>query len=258
MPKPSSESLHVPSIDELRRSVVARSTSLVKAKPKGKAPETRSVKKPDTVESKTALLSPLAEALLRDAALPGRTTVSLEERWAVLAVTSGSIKKRVLDELHRGGFIRLEKKGKINVIHLFAKAWEYLGWKSPKGEGTGGTTHRALVKSLATMFSEKKYEVKIEQELGAHGKRADLVCYGPERILAIEVGLTDLDQECKNLRDDLQSGVPDHVLFVSCDEELLAKVKRLANEDPYLRENWKRITFFFFDKISPIDDSPTR
>jgi hypothetical protein len=73
--------------------------------------------------------------------------------------------------------------------------------------------------------------------------------------LAIEVGLTDVDQECKNLRDDLQSGVPNHVIFVSCDEGLLSKVKRLANEDPYLRENWEHITFFFFDKISPIEDS---
>lgn len=195
------------------------------------------------------MLSPEATSFLRHAAEPHHRMMMLEERWKVLGIVSGSKKKSILDELRTAGLIRLERKGRSQQVHLYARSYRNLGIPKPTGEGTGGTTHTLAVKKIASLLKLRGYDVHIEQEVGPSRKRVDIMAYGPKRIIAIEVGLSDVGQEIKNLTEDLQSGVPDLVLFVSTDPKMIENVRTHAERDVYLSEMIDRIRFYHLEDI---------
>ena len=176
-------------------------------------------------------LSPDADALLRQAAQSHRRHWSLEQHWKELGVTSGSIKSRVLSELRAAGFIRAETKGREKHLYLYHKAYDFLGMKPPIGEGVGGATHKNVVAKVKKVLEHHGYSVYLEQEVGPHRKRVDLVAYG-EKVVGVEVGLSDPRQELKNLRDDLAAGVLDFLMFVTTDPKISDKVRALAASDP--------------------------
>ena len=157
----------------------------------------------------------------------------------------------MLSELRRLGFIRLERKGRYQLLHLYSKAWDYLGLAPPTGEGVGGPVHKATVRRLAKAFRKRGYEVHLEHAIGESGKRVDLVCFGRDGILGVEVGLSDVHQEMKNLRDDLAANVLDRILFVSCDPGMVRKVRAAARIDPAVSKHMERIRFLYFEEESP-------
>lgn len=251
---PSKEPLYVPTLKELQALVVppietAADEDVLPASASCFLPEATKTKHYEkSSEPFSPRLSLQAEAFLRHAVLPGHETFNLESRWEALGIKSGSIKERILNELHRQGYMRLERKGKVQIPHLYAKTWEYLGCKPFTGEGVGGTTHRTIIKQVARLFAKRGYTVRVEQEIGEHRKRVDLVCYGKHRILGIEVGLSDPRQEIKNLRDDLETGILDLVLFVTIEPDMLAKVRNMAVKDVFISRELKRIKFLIFDE----------
>ncbi len=123
-----------------------------------------------------------------------------------------------------------------------------LGLPPPKGEGVGGTSHVLAVKQMTTVLKRRGYEVHIERQVGRSKKRVDIVAYGKDRIIGCEVGLSDVRQELKNLREDLEAGVLDLLLFVTTDKALLEKVKRLAAKDPVVSKHLHRVKFYLLDE----------
>ena len=240
--------VHVPSFEALQALVAPRSSSAESAvlkpapakatTPSGSATSFPTPPKPG--------LSPLAEAFVRHAALYGKADLSLEERWRALGVNSGSVKRGVLKELREQGLIRLETKGRQKTVYLYRRAYDLLGLKAPTGEGVGGAAHKALVCRMAAVFKRRGYEVHIEQEIGLERKRADLVCYGKGYIIGIEMGLSDVRQELRNLRADLAAGILDLLLFVTTDRELLRQVRTRASEDAELAPQLRRLRFLYF------------
>lgn len=190
-------------------------------------------------------LSPLAEAFLRHAAQSKHQDWDLECRWRALGIASGSEKERVLSELRRCGFLRLSRRGRTASVHLYPQAWYYLGMKPPASEGDGGPIHQRVVCHVAAAFKKRGYDVHIEQEIGLNRKRVDVVCYGAQRI-GVEVGISDVRQELKNLRADLGAGVLDLILFVSPDPKLLARLQAMAREDTVVRAGLGHIRFMLF------------
>ncbi len=239
--------VHIPSIDELNRIVVPRAChDATSTAFRGDADKAHDASEPDSHLER--LLTPEAERFLRHAAEPHHRTMTLGERWAQLGIPSGSVQKRILNENRRQGFIRLERKGKVRYVHLYGRAYDYLGLPRPTGEGVGGTSHQIAVKRIAAILKERGFEVYTEREVGAARKRVDLVAYGKGRILGIEVGLSDVRQEIKNLREDLQTGVLDFVLFVTTSPTMLDKVKSAVNAYEDLQEQIHRIKFFLLDE----------
>ena len=250
MSEPWKSEVAVPSAEQLHRIVVPRGIASA-GRETSPDPPTSGGPATEPAESDKPVLSHLARAFLNHAAQPQHRELGLEPRWRALGVTSGSIKKRVLAELRCLGFVRLEQKGRYRRIHLYNKAWEYLGVAPPTGEGVGGATHRAVVGKLATLFKKRGYDVHIEHEVGEFGKRVDLVCFGKDRIIGVEVGLSDVRQEIKNLRADLESGVLDLILFVSCDPHMAFRVRAAAEADPIVSENVRRIRFLYLEEDAP-------
>ena len=247
MPGLLKDAVRIPSIDELNRIVVPSTprecaTGLSRGDPR----------KPHDIfvddAGREYHLTPEAERFLRHAAESHHRSLTLGERWTALGIASGSVQKRILNELHRHGLIRLERKGKVRYVHLYGRAYEYLGIPRPTSKGVGGTSHRIAVERMAAVLKERGYEVHIEREVGTAKKRVDLVAYAKDRILGVEVGLSDVRQEIKNLREDLETGVLDLVLFVSTDPTMLAKVKAAAGDCTDLRGQLHRIKFFLLDE----------
>lgn len=237
------DSVHIPSFEDLQRLVVPR----VRREP-ASAPAPRDTPKralrPAHEPSREEFLRPDSERFLRHAAEPHHRWMTLGERWAELGIPSGSVQKRILDDLRRQGLIRLERKGKAYQVHLYKKAYEYLGMPAPKGEGVGGTSHTLAVKRIAELLKKRGYEVHIERGIGTSGKRVDIVAFGKDRIILCEVGLSDVRQELKNLREDLEAGVLDLLLFVTMDKAMLEKVKTAAMKDPVVSKQLHRIKFY--------------
>jgi hypothetical protein len=192
----------------------------------------------------------LAEFLAKFAELLMRETKDAAwrpgPRWHAIGVNSGSVKRGVLKELREQGLIRLETQGRQKTVYLYRRAYDLLGLKAPTGEGVGGAAHKALVCRMAAVFKRRGYEVHIEQEIGLERKRADLVCYGKGHILGIEMGLSDVRQELRNLRADLAAGILDLLLFVTTDRELLRQVRTRASEDAELAPQLRRLRFLYF------------
>ncbi len=245
MTSPSDKPLHIPTLEELRCCVVPRCTSADadESSKGGKRDPARD--EPDSTAS--PVLSTEAEAFLRHVVVLTHPKFTLEDHWAALGVTSSSKKQHVLKELRRHGLIRLERKGRQKVVHLYVKAYELLGISAPKGEGVGGTTHRQVVNRLAVILRKRKYEVHIEEEIGPDRKRVDILALGKQRI-GVEVGLSSMNQELKNLRDDLASGVLDMILFVSTDRAMVDKVRSHAARDVVLKPQMHRLRFCYFDE----------
>lgn len=228
--------VHIPTQDELMAVVV-------------KQPESSSVedaaggyRRKDTPDP----LSPNAKAFLRYAAEQQHESLSLEDRWLAIGIVSGAVKKRVLAELCGRGFIRLESRGRVKKLHLYKVAWEYLRMERPKESGIGGSIHKVLAERAARMFKDRGYDIHFEMEVGPKRKRVDVVAFGRLR-LGIEIGLTNPQQEVRNLRLDLESGALDYVLFVTATREFLDKVEKLIDHDPYLHRNREKIRLYLLE-----------
>jgi hypothetical protein len=241
-------SIRIPTQDELQSVVVPRHSCAAAPPPHKVAGKARTT--PEDAACVDRILSLDAGRFLRHAAELHHRSMTLEERWAALSISSGSRKERILDELRRHGYIRLERKGRSYQVHLYGKAYDLLELPRPKGEGVGGTTHHFLVTRIAAFLKKRGYEVHIEREVGPAGKRVDLVAYGKDRIIGAEVGLSDVRQELKNLRDDLDSGVLDLLLFVSTDIRMVEKVRDFVEKDVYLSKHRHRIRFYNIKEIS--------
>ena len=249
----NSTPLSIPTMEELRAAVVAPMDSPDPSSERLGAETDR----PSTDKrSRPIRLTPLAEAFLRQAVLPGNRGLGLETYWQALGVTSGSVKGRVREELRRHGFIRIERKGRVSTVHVYGAGYAYLGVSPPKGEGVGGTTHKRIVARLAAQLKKRGYEVHIEQEIGPARKRVDLLALGPQRI-AIELGLSDAEQEARNILADLRSGAVDQVVFVAVDRALLRRVTdHLAKQTVYISES-HRVRFYLWpDNEETTDEKP--
>ena len=251
MSEESDTGVYVPSVEELQRCVVPRRKPLAGHETPEKAPGTGHAPAGEPDAAATPPLSMLAAAVLNHAVQHHHLDLPLEARWKALGVTSGAVKERVLSELRRHGFIRLERKGRCRILHLYRKAWDYLGLAPPTGEGVGGPVHKAIVRRLAKAFKKRGYAVHVEHAIGKSGKRVDFVCFGKDRILGVEVGLSDVHQELKNLREDLATNVLELILFVSCDPGMVRKVRAAALRDPAVSKHMDRIRFLYFEEETP-------
>jgi hypothetical protein len=192
-------------------------------------------------------LSREADAFLRHAAHPGNETLTLEYHWTALKITSGSTKYRTLDELRGRGFIRLERRGKAQAVHLYDTAWDYLGLRPPRVHGRGGPLHRQLADTLARHFKRQGYDVRVECEIGPRRKRVDLIAFSRGKRIGVEIALTDVDQELRNLKEDLDSGALDIVLIVSVMEPILQRIKARAASDPALASRLGQVHFHLME-----------
>jgi len=245
MSHPPESPVHIPSLADLEGVVVhrhlpadvSRDSVLVAAE----------WTKPDARDT-TLHLSRDADRFLRYTAEPTHRGQTLEQHWSALGVSSGSVKERVLNELRTNGLIRLEVKGKLRRVHLYRRAYEYLGLRAPAGEGVGGTTHQSVARYVASLLRSKGFEVHIERTLGPAKKRVDVVGYGKSQIVGVEIGLSDERQEIKNLREDWETGVLDVLLFVTTDESMLEKVRSRVQKDPVLSKHTDQIHFLLVDE----------
>lgn len=172
----------------------------------------------------------------------------LEALWEIVGVTAGSKKASVLKELRSYGFVRLERKGKFRRVKVLPAAYEYVGSPVPKGRGSGGALHQSMVARLAADFRKKGYECHIEFPLGPSRRRVDLYAIGASTRIAVEVGLSRPEQEVKNIREDIESGAVDSVLFVAATPEFLGRVRARCVNDPALRGHAARIGFHLMDE----------
>ena len=238
--------LHIPTIEGLKAAVVMST-------PRGDGDsETDGVSPamPSEPSEPACHFSIDAMAFLRHAALPAHSGFSLGQHFAALDVRSGSVTKRILDELRGAGMIRLELRGGFKQVHLYPAAWEVLGMTPPKGMGTGGGLHKAIVNMLASEFKARGYDVRIEFSLGPERKRVDLVAFGAKRI-GIEVGLSDPGQEVRNIKKDLASGVLDLVILCSPEVAILERVRDAMATDPWLTSRSSQIQFFLVERRLP-------
>lgn len=237
------DSIHIPLFEELQRLVVPRAPH-----EPAPAPMPRETPKRDPRSahepSREEFLRPDAERFLRHAAEPHHRWMTLGERWSELGIPSGSVQKRILDDLRRQGLIRLERKGRAYQVHLYRKAYEYLRLPAPTGEGVGGTSHKLAVKRIAALLKRRGYEIHIERQLGRSKKRVDIVAYGKDLILGCEVGISSTKQELANIVMDIETGVLDLLLFVTTDQIMLDKVRAAAMKDPVVSKQLHRIKFY--------------
>jgi hypothetical protein len=247
------EPVSVPSYDELLCSVVARPVHAPRDEretpDKSTPSDAEKTGKPPVIP--TISLSHEALAFLGHVARQELTCadpLTLEEHWKAIGIASGSVKKRVLDELRGNGFIRLARKGRSYEVYIYKRAWDLLGIEPPKAHGRGGLMHQKIARVLAQEFKRQGYEVKVEYEVGSGRKRVDLVAFGKHRRIGIEIALSDVDQELINLRADLNSGVLDAVLVVSTEETLLRQVRYRAQNDSYIKPHFGRIYFRLIGK----------
>ncbi len=228
------EPVHIPSIDDLHGCVVARGPRPTSATGGPEAPRER--------ERAVAHLSREAQLFLLHAATTCHKMTTLEQRWETLGITSGSKKKRIVNELLRFGLIRLEYKGKSRTVHLFKAAWKYLDMEPPKSTGTGGAIHQFWVREIARTLRKRGYDVHVEFALGPARKRVDVVAFGETKI-GVEVALTSLEQELRNIREDLACDVLDRVIVASPDEAFLKRIKASAERDDAIRPHLHQIQF---------------
>lgn len=246
MSHPPERPVNIPNLADLEGIVVRRCPAAIRDDPHPSTSATDR-KKPDVTDD-TLRLSRDADRFLRYAAEPTHRGQTLEQHWAALGISSGSVKDRVLNELRTNGLIRLERKGKSCRVHLFTRAYEYLGLSAPTGKGVGGTTHQAVARHIAALLKSKGYEAHIDRALGAAKKRVDVVGYGTHHIIGVEIGLSDERQEIKNLRDDWETGVLDVLLFVTTDESMLENVRSRVQKDPVLNKHTDCIHFLLVDE----------
>jgi hypothetical protein len=234
----SAPKIHIPTLEELRASVQSR--------PADPALEPITPVADDPDRTGERILSREAEAFLRDAAAFIHMGSSLEEHFTRAGITSGSVKKRVIQELVSRGLIRLEHKGRSKQVHLYGTAWEYLGMEPPAGRGAGGSTHRHCIEHVARLFRARGYDVRVECPVGPRKKRVDLLALGKKRI-GIEIGLSSPAQELRNIEEDLASGVLDMVVFCALDETMLEDVRKRVAKHPKLERQLARIRFYLLD-----------
>lgn len=245
------EPVSVPSYDELLCSVVAR--PIYAPHDDEKIPATTGTIEKSVIPPVVSkpLLSHAALAFLGHVArheLTCTDSMTLEDHWKAIGVASGSVKKRVLDELRGNGFIRLARKKRSYEVYLYKRAWDLLGLEPPKAHGRGGPLHQKIAEVLAQQFKKQGYEVKVEYEVGSERKRVDLVAFGKHQRIGVEIALSDVDQELINLRADLNSGVLDAVLVVSTEETLLRQVRYRAQNDLHIKPHVGRIYFRLIGK----------
>ena len=183
-----------------------------------------------------------AREFLHHAMLPGNERLGLEARWKQLGIVSGAQKKRILDELGGQGLLRLDQRGRYKVPALYPEAYEALDTTPVKGKGTGGPTHQEIVRRLAERLRKRGFDVRIEVEIGPRHKRIDLLALGKVR-LGVEVGLSSVAQEVKNLDEDFASGALDYVLVVCRDAGMLKEIEICAKVHTRLSKHIERIRF---------------
>ncbi len=232
-----------PSLEELQRSVVPR---LVTERHETTAPYGE-IRFGSSDPARRSRLSREADAFLRHVVHPGNESLMLEHHWAALKITSGSTKGRILDELRGFGFIHLESRGKAQVVRLYESAWDYLGLRPPKVHGRGGAMHRGIAKRLARHFKSQGHDVRVECEIGPRRKRVDLIAFSKGKRIGVEIALTDVDQELRNLKEDLDSGALDIVLIVSVVESILQRIKARAASDPTLAPRLGQVHFHLIE-----------
>ncbi len=250
------EPLHIPTIEELRAHVVSSAKPSAPLSPSSAPGECRpATPGPAREPSSAAPLTPLAEALLRQAVLPENEGLGLEHLWRILGVRSGSKKKQLTDELRGRGFLRTERKGKVALVHVYHAGYAYLGLTPPKHKGVGGATHRRIAAVLAAKLKTRGYDVHIEHEIGPARKRTDILALGRQR-LAVEIGLSDPRQEARNILAALESGAVDIVLFVAVDSALLRKAASIFCKQPVYRREGHRVRWCLWEEEEEPCDEP--
>ncbi len=127
---------------------------------------------------------------------------------------------------------------------------ETTGYLQASGCGTGGATHQWLARRLATYFKARGREVHVEFPVGPDRIRVDLLLLDRPRV-AVEIALSSVAQELRNLRLDLASGSIDKVLVVSYDLSILSAINAGIEEDESLRGNRGRIILSLLGEETP-------
>lgn len=193
-------------------------------------------------------LSEKARAFLRTAASGEFTNLTLTQRWKMHGVLSGSERRKYQEELIQRGFIRLVRDGKRKTVHVYPAGYKYLGLDPPKGRGRGGADHQLYVSRLKAMLSKAGFDTYVEFEAGPRRKRVDLVAFGKNR-LGFEVAMGDLQQELRNIREDLASGALDIVIVASPSASFLKKLHAHVQKDPVLRTQMARIKYRKLEEV---------
>ena len=239
----SKEPVRVPSPEELMATVMPRSDAVKVSKPE--PVKTGPAAKPD----KPVLSRKAEDFLLQVSKTPGRNQ---KELFTALGIDSGATQTRVIHALDfRYGFISRERRGRSYAVRVTEAGRAYLA-EAPVGrKGVGGRRHKRCVAAMVRAFRRAGYtKVSVECEVGSKGKRVDIVAIG-ERRVGVEVGISSVEQEIRNLTLDLQSGALDEVLMVSPNRAFVAEVRRRAQKDPYLRDRLDRVNFFALDIEEP-------
>jgi len=228
-----SERISIPSITDLESAVFKRECP---------APGPLAVSTASDVAADGILLEDAARAFLCSVTDSTRRDWILEQHWKACDVTSGGRKERILDQLRGLGFIRLEVKKVGKTVYVYEAGWAYLGLKRPAGSGTGGASHQKLARYAVEVFKARSYDAHIEFSVGSglRRKRVDVAAFGPVRV-GVEIALSRVEQELKNLRDDLASESLDKVLVVATDRGMLHSICRGIAADPYLLKRRSRI-----------------
>ena len=220
---------------------------VVPREPTRKPPVSEPVEGTDRIKPDAPAPSGSADAFLRQAArYPGRNQ---KELFSLVPIDAGSTQNTVIKELlNRYGFIRRERCGRSWQVYVTDAGRAYLAKEPCRLRGVGGERHRRCVEAMVWKLRRLGYtRVEVECSVGPRGKRVDIVAYGTSRV-GVEVGISSVDQEIRNLRLDLESGVLDKVLMVSPDAAFIARVRERACEDPSLAGLLSRVDFFVLDE----------
>lgn len=188
-------------------------------------------------------LSRKAESALRHVVIMGGFCPSLQTLWKALRMDSGSVTDPILRELKRGGFVRVARTGSYKSIHLYGRAYDYLGIKRPSGEGRGWEEHRWWVDTIGRWFRSAGADTRTEAEMGANRHRVDMAVFG-ERVIGVEVAMGDVQHEIQNIEADLATGVLDLVVVVSPKARVLERLRSKVQVHAGLADKLDKVRFF--------------
>lgn len=234
-------SLHIPTLEELRALVMPSDAAAAAKCESGPPPAARI----GVFEAGTRPfeISREAESALRHVVVMGGFCPSLQTLWKALRMGSGSVQGRLLRELERGGFVRVARSGSSKSIHLYGRAYDYLGIKRPSGEGRGWEDHRWWVDTIGRWFRSVGADTRTEAEMGVQRKRVDLVAFG-ERTIGVEVAMGDVQHEIQNIEADLATGVLDLVVVVSPKARVLERLRSKVQVHAGLADKLDKVRFF--------------
>jgi len=176
--------------------------------------------------------------------------LNMTERYKELDLTSYKGNKLSSILLERGlcSEVRIKSSGKgrpKKYLALTKAAIEHFGPQN-LGKGHGGFIHRYYQHRLQDVFKQQGYQPVPEAWLGGKAVDIGLFCDGKPAI-AVEIGLSDTNQELINFRKDLEAGWP-HVRSLCLERDFLEKLKKEWEKEVSSRSK-DRVEFILLQDI---------